>query len=325
MFCPKCGTPGKGKRFCTRCGLQLALVRYQGVPVTNRILVVSPSAPTIRMETELATQKFAAPTVPNEIARVTALATMRLRPSGAQSPRRFTPILIGALLLLVVAASGFWWRNSQGQVVQAQTVVLAENRPHNSSEAKAALSGATHVEPKQTPAPNYEWAIIEDQTQGVSEAEAALLADEKMAVIAPAGQLALDLRAGRFFGNGPQVDLQLYGSAQERVAYTIFVRNDPTAAWQRIDINRKTFAAGVAGHDMGHHGLRQAKQVLIRNDAPRELHIDAVSALHLDVVNAVAKHHVKLAKSPARRPIKRAVVISKERRETKSEKKKDRD
>lgn len=325
MFCPKCGTPGKGKRFCTRCGLQLALVRYQGVPVTNRILVVSPSAPTLRVETGLLTQKFAAPTVPNEIARVTALATARLLPVVAKTSRRFSPVLIGALLLLVVVASGFWWRNSQGQIVQAQAVVLTKSKLHDSSEAKSVQNSATKVESAQTPAPNYEWAIIEDQTQGVSEAEAALLADEKMAVIAPGGQLALDLRAGQFFGNGPQADLQVFGSAQERVSYTIFVRNDPAAAWQRIDVNRKTFSAGIAGHDMGHHGLRQAKQVLIRNDAQSELHIDAVSALHLDMVSAAVSHHVKLAKAPARRAVKRAVVVPAERREAKSVKKKDRD
>jgi hypothetical protein len=255
--------------------------------------------------------------VPNEIARVTALATVRLRPLSAKTPRRFTPVLIGALLLLVVAASGFWWRSSQGQVVQAQTVLLTENKPYDSSEDKAVLSSATHVEAKQTPASSYEWAIIEDQTQDVSEAEAALLADEKMAVIAPSGQLALDLRASQFFGNGPQADLQIYGSAQERVSYTIFVRNDPAVAWQRIDINRKTFPAGVAGHDMGHHGLRQAKQVLIRNDAQ--------SDLHLDVVSAAASQRVKLAKSPARRAVKRVAAFSNARREIKSAKKKDRD
>jgi hypothetical protein len=95
------------------------------------------------------------------------------------------------------------------------------------------------------------------------------------------------------------------------------------AAWQQVDINHKTFAAGVAGHDMGHHGVQQAKQVLIRNDAESELHIDAVSALHPDVVSAVASHHAKPAQPSAQKARKRTVAV--ERWVEKSAKKKSRD
>jgi hypothetical protein len=298
MFCPKCGTPGKGKRFCTRCGLQLALVRYQGVAVTRRIPVANPSAPTIRVESHLVTQKFAAPTLPNEVARVTTVATIRLRPVVATSVK---PVLIGALLLLMFTASGFWWRKNQGNIVQAQTVALIENRQTDSGNATPTQvnghnppAGDAQTEPVQAPVSNYDWAIIEDQTRGVSKAEDSLLADEQMAVIGPGGQLALDLRSGQFFGDGPQADLQIFGMAQERVSYTLFVRNDSAAAWQRVDVNRKTFPAGVAGHDMGHHGIRQAKQVLIYNDAQNELRIDAVTAKYQDIVSSSGGHqHLK--------------------------------
>ena len=309
MFCPKCGTPGKGKTFCTRCGLQLALVCYQGVPVTRRVPVAKHNAPTIRVEPDLATQKLAAPTAPKEIARVTAVATVRLQPTMAsheKMPRRFASMLVSALLLLAVTASGFWLRKNQGAIVQAQTVTSTQSEQSNSGD----IPNGVRTENTQTPAHNYEWAIIEDQTRGVSEAEEALLVDEKMAAIAPGGQLALDFRAGQFFGNGPQADLQIFGTSQERVAYTLFVRPDPTAAWQRVDINRKVFAAGVAGHDMGHHGVQQAKQVLIRNDAQGELHIDAVSALHKDVISPATSYHTKPSQLSVRNTRKQMVAFS---------------
>ncbi len=336
MFCPKCGTAGKGKSFCTRCGLQLALVCYQGVPVTNRVLIANHNAPTIRVKPNLATQKFAAPTASNEIARVTTVATAYLRPAVAAHAKRlrqFAPMFVGVLLLLLVTASGFWWRKSQGQIVQAQTVTSTQSKQSDSGDITAVkieghnlTTNAAQTEPTQTSAHNYEWAIIGDQTRGVNTAEDALLADEKMAAIAPGGQLALDFRAGQFFGNGPQADLQIFGTGQKCVAYRLFVRNDPTAAWQRVDINRKTFTAGVAGHDMGHHGIQQARQVLIRNDAQSELHIDAVSALYSDVIAVVS--HSKSSQLLARKALvpqssahKRTVAFSGARRVEKSAKK----
>jgi hypothetical protein len=138
--------------------------------------------------------------------------------TGAKKTRRIAPMLLGTLLLLVVTASGFWWHKNQGQIVQAQTVTSTQSNQSNSGDITAVLikghnltTDAAQTEPAQTLAHNYEWAIIEDQTQGVSEAKEALLADEKMAAIAPGGQLALDFRAGQFFGNGPQADLQIFG------------------------------------------------------------------------------------------------------------------
>jgi hypothetical protein len=298
-------------------------------------MIANHNAPTVRVEPDLATRKFAATTVPNEIARVTAVATTRLRPvvaKRAKTPSRIGPMLIGTLLLLAVTASGFWLRKNQGQIVQAQTVTSTQSKQSDSSDitevqikGQDLTTGAMVTEPTQAPAHNYEWAVIGDQTRGVSNVEGALLVDEKTAAIAPGGQLALDFRAGQFFGNGPQADLQIFGTAQERVSYTLFVRNDPTAAWQRVDINRKTFATGVAGHDMGHHGVRQAKQVLIHNDAQSELHIDAVSALHPDVISAVVSHHAKPAQSSPQKARMRTVVVSVERRIEKSAKKKSRD
>jgi hypothetical protein len=113
-----------------------------------------------------------------------------------------------------------------------------------------------------------------------------------MAVISPGGQLALEYREGKFFGDGHGADLRVYGPKQGRVSYLIFVRNDPAVEWERIDINRRGFPRGEAGHDMGHHGIRQARQVMIRNNGNADLRIDAVSVAYKDEVHAeVAMRH----------------------------------
>jgi hypothetical protein len=143
------------------------------------------------------------------------------------------------------------------------------------------------------PAGNKLWELIPDQTDGVADAANALeVADQRMAVINPGGQLALEYRGGKFFGDGYGADLHVYSLEQGRVSYLIFVRNDPAEEWTRIDINRKGFPRGEAGHDMGHHGVRQARQVMIRNDGNAGLRIDAVSVKYKDEVqgNGVPHH-----------------------------------
>ena len=143
------------------------------------------------------------------------------------------------------------------------------------------------------PGSNKPWRLIPDQTSGVADALNALgAADRQTAVINPGGQLALEYRGGKFFGDGHGADLHVYGLEQGRVSYLIFVRNDPAEEWTRIDINRKGFPRGEAGHDMGHHGVRQARQVMIRNDGNADLRIDAVSVKYKDEVqgNGVTHH-----------------------------------
>jgi hypothetical protein len=111
-------------------------------------------------------------------------------------------------------------------------------------------------------------------------------------VISPGGQLALEYRKGKFFGDGHGADLRVYGPEQGRVSYLIFVRNDPAVEWERIEINRRGFPRGVAGHDMGHHGIRKARQAMIRNIGKADLRIDAVSVVYKDEVHAeVATRH----------------------------------
>ena len=69
-------------------------------------------------------------------------------------------------------------------------------------------------------------------------------------MISPGGQLALEYREGKFFGDGHGADLRVYGPEQGRVSYLIFVRNDPAVKWERSDINRRGFPRGEPGHDM---------------------------------------------------------------------------
>jgi hypothetical protein len=111
-------------------------------------------------------------------------------------------------------------------------------------------------------------------------------------VVSPGGQLALEYREGKFFGDGHGADLRVYGPEQGRVSYLIFVRNDPAVKWERIGINRRGFPRGEAGHDMGHHGIRQARQVMIRNNGNADLRIDAASVGYKDEFHSeVATRH----------------------------------
>jgi hypothetical protein len=213
------------------------------------------------------------------------------------SSRRLVLLVFGALLSLVGCGAGLWWyaQNSANEKVAAtrdfagsgQPATLDRNATASSSVAPGSLIG--------TPASNKLWELIPDQTTGVADAVNAMgSADRRMAVITPGGQLALEYRGGKFFGDGRGADLRVYCPIRGQVSYLIFVRNNPDEDWMRIDINRKGFPRGEAGHDMGHHGVRQARYVMIRNNGNADLRIDAVSAVYKDGVHsetAARRHH----------------------------------
>jgi hypothetical protein len=191
------------------------------------------------------------------------------------------------LLLLAGGGAGLWWYAQKGA---NEKVAAASN---SAASNPAANNPAAPPSPEVIPAGNKLWELIPDQTGGVADAANALgVADQRMAVINPGGQLALEYRGGKFFGDGHGADMHVYGLEQGRVSYLIFVRNDPAEEWTRIDINRKGFPQGEAGHDMGHHGVRQARQVMIRNDGNADLRIDAVSVKYKDEVQGkgVTRH-----------------------------------
>src|SRR5262245_3890453 len=201
-----------------------------------------------------------------------------------ESGGRRVLLVLGALLLLAGGGAGLWWYAQKG--ANEKVAAASDSAAPANGSAAPASSGVI-------PAGNKLWELIPDQTGGVADAANALeVADQRMAVINPGGQLALEYRGGKFFGDGPGADLHVYGLEQGRVSYLIFVRNDPIEEWTRIDINRKGFPRGEAGHDMGHHGVRQARQVMFRNDGNADLRIDAVSVKYKDEVQGkgVTRH-----------------------------------
>jgi serine/threonine protein kinase len=164
-------------------------------------------------------------------------------------------------------------------------------------ERSATVSPATSPAAESPPAGNNPWVLIPDQTSGVEDAANALgAADQQMAVISIGGQLALEYREGKFFGDGYGVDLRVYGPKQGRVSYIIFVRNDPAVKWERIGINRRGFLRGEAGHDMGGHVVRQARQVMNRNNGNDDLRDDPVMEWERIDINDRGYHGVRQAR-----------------------------
>jgi hypothetical protein len=211
------------------------------------------------------------------------------------SSRRLVLAVFGAMLLL--AGGGFWGYMHIGwseRAAAANDSAGSDKRASTVSGQPAMPDRSATVSPSTLPTAagsltgsNKPWGLIPDQTTGVADAQNALgAADRQMAVISPGGQLALEYREGKFFGDGHDADLRVYGPEQGRVSYLIFVRNDPAVEWERIDINRRGFPRGEAGHDMGHHGIRQARQAMIRNIGKADLRIDAVSAVYKEEIHA---------------------------------------
>ena len=193
---------------------------------------------------------------------------------------KFALPVFGALLLLI-GGGGFWLylKKDRGEkATSTNTSANSSQRTSNVRSQPVVPDRQPTVSPtKSPPASDKFWGVISSQTSGVTDAVNALgSANQQMAVIHAGGQLALEYRESRFFSNGLGSDLQVYGPEQERVSYLIFVRNDPAEEWKRIDINRKGFTRGEAGHDMGHHGVQQARQVMIRNTGNADLRIDAI-------------------------------------------------
>jgi hypothetical protein len=270
MFCPKCGATSSGNRFCTRCGAELSQLGASA-DVANQA-----------RPTSAATQFDTAP----------VSSGAPIHDIAARS--KLLLLLFGVLLLLLVFGNGLWWyRHSRGSVATIATNPTANNQQQTAPAAKLANQqtvqagklAASAAPVRQTPARQELWEVIYEETSDTTEAVNALgIADRQVAVIKPGGQLALAYREGRFFGNGGGADLHVFGPPQERVSYLIFVRDDAAAAWQRIDIHRQGFAQGAADHDMGHHGVRRARQILIKNNGAAELSIDAIAAVYKEVV-----------------------------------------
>ncbi len=209
--------------------------------------------------------------------------------------RRSRPVLVAAslLLLAILGAISFWWyRKNAGSESVASTSDSAAKSLELSTAASPTVTAIPNASASPSPPASVKeavtasgnlWGLIADQTRDVADAENVLGAvNQKMAVIKPGGQLALEYREGQFFGDGNGADLRVYGPDQKPVSYLIFVRDDPSAQWQRVDTNRRGFPQYAAGHDLGHHGVKQARQVLIRNTGSTDLSIDAITVVYKD-------------------------------------------
>jgi serine/threonine-protein kinase len=208
-------------------------------------------------------------------------------------------LLLAGLFLVLAIAAGIvlWWWYSRRSGVESpptESGVAAISQqtaaPLESSSSPEAVSPETGATTK--PQSLKLWQVISDQTISASDAENATgEPDRKVATIGPGGQLAIAFQAGQFFGNGDGADLRVFGPEGESVSYIIFVRDDPGAAWQRVDINRRGFPQGVVGHDIGHHGVQRARQVMIRNTGSADLHFDAVTAVYKDFAGSAQHSH----------------------------------
>jgi serine/threonine-protein kinase len=206
---------------------------------------------------------------------------------------KLTLLVFGALLVFAVSAAlGYWWYTNRSKTGQASDRQLPENNQPSSTDQTALGDPVKTPAPSPQPSSGKLWEVITDQTSGATGAENALGApDQQVATIAPGGQIALAYLDGQFFGDGTGADLRVFGPEQSPVSYRIFVRNDPDGAWQRIDVNRRGFPPGGAGHDMGHHGVQQAKQVMIRNDGAADLQIDAITAMYKNFLGSAELPH----------------------------------
>ena len=286
-LCPGCGHQNKVKGFCTRCGLNLALVPLRNA--TNQIKSNINSVPTVELNqglvSNLATQRLDAAQTQALMPRVTMVerATTRLQDqlqeaiaTTTRQARPYVSIMLTATVMVFIAAFALW----------RSVNVPAQNIAYAAAEITIARTPA----PTATATPASLWTVIESETQAVSDANNALIEDQQFAVIEPNGQLALTLTGDQFFGNSTGADLLIHGASAQATSYRVFVRNDESSAWQRIDVNRKGFAQGTAQHDMGHHGIVRARQVVIRNDSASALQIDGVAAAYLNLAATAHSH-----------------------------------
>jgi eukaryotic-like serine/threonine-protein kinase len=249
------------------------------------------------------------------------------RQLGEESPqsgsgRRLLTLFAGALLLMMIvgATSVWWYRRNAGSEKVASTSDLAGSSQDPTAGASPAVTTVPKAEASPSPGPGVKqgapasgnaWSLIADQTRDVADATNALGAvNQRLTVINPGGQLALEYREGQFFGDGNGTDLWVYGPDQKQVSYEIFVRDDPSAQWQRIDVNRKGFPQQAVGHDLGHHGLRRGRQVMIRNTGNSDLRIDAVTAVYKDKAGSerVAVIHNRKPQQAKPQPSKKATA-----------------
>lgn len=191
-------------------------------------------------------------------------------PPAASPNRVLVPVLFGALLFVAGIALTLWWHDRHDS--------------HDPHDGQIPASSIAVSSPAATPAPppvvTKLWEEITVETRDVKNIESALgEPDGQPAIIMPGGQLALAFRAGQFFGDGDGKDLRIHGLKGNPGACLIFLRDDPSEEWRKMDDNHSAFP-GVDEHDIREHAVRLARQILLKNTGTTELHIDAVEAVY---------------------------------------------
>lgn len=206
---------------------------------------------------------------------------------GSTGRRTFVVLMVGVLLLLltlgVVGYRAFRGQSTATVGVDAteEVVTPSADRARRSQPPAAgtdlATTPATSPAHETAPLEAPPWALVAEDTRAATNADDALgLPDERAAAVAPGGALALGSATGEPFYNGPGVDVEVYGRGGTPARYTIYARDAADSRWVRFDVHSRGFSTTVAGHDMGHHGIQQARQIMIRNDGRADLYIDAV-------------------------------------------------
>jgi serine/threonine protein kinase len=229
---------------------------------------------------------------PGSTSAVASEVPDRRSPGGAGNTRRARRpsrglTAAGAVVVAALIGAGVWAQVSRAVEGGGAGKALPSPSPSSPDTPAAVPASAPAAAPAAapTPAPTppevHDWSVVVEGTSDVTNATAALGArDDSIAVIAPGGALAVRFIPGRGFSDADGADIRVYGPAGQPTFYRLFARDEPGDPWVRFDTNRRGFLNGAASHDMGHHRVRHAHEIMILNEGSEDLRIDAIEPLY---------------------------------------------
>lgn len=296
-FCGHCGARLiEADRFCTRCGTERRVLPSPLPAHTRRIEPESDGESSVLLHAGVSDPVSISRVSEPENAEIAGRDLLTLAGAGSPAPLHRVAMVAGALLVIGLSAycGRFLVMSRRPATVAAPATVTPAPGPPPVTETTEELS-SSKASGSRVNGSSAVWRIDTESTRDTKNAADALGdADGRVATVLPGGMLALRYSAGEFFYNGTGPDVRVVGPEGERTPYAIFAKADPNGTWVRFDINRRGFPKGVAAHDFGHHGLARASALMIRNDGPINLYVDAVVPLYREPV-AEDEHdeHVK--------------------------------